>query len=337
METKKAGLKLGLGLCFLLLIIAIFISETFQINEINTALILGIITGNLFLGRKSYKFYPGFDYANKKILPIAITLLGVRLNYIILAELGIKIIFFIFIMVVILLFTSKYIAKLMGEKENFGMILGSGGVASLAGATEVLEESEETFALAIIAMNILGLTAMTIMPFISKFLNFNSTEAALYIGGTLSSFIHIIPAAYSMGAESLGLALLIKTGKMLFFPLVLIYMMKTKGIQGEEVVKKTKIRLPYFVKGFMLVGLVFTLLNYSVDKVHITGYESIVKHLDTIFESGFRYLMMFALIGIGGKINIKSLLTNGKSLIKYSMVLMVVQLALGAGVVKLFY
>ncbi len=337
MMVKKNGL--GLGLTAVLLVVTIWISNKFGWNEINTALILGIVVGNVFLGEKAYKFYPGFNFANKKILPIAITCLGVKVNYIILMELGVKIIGFVFLMVVMLLLTGKYIAKFMGEKEEFGLILGSGGVASIAGSSEVLGQPEEEFAMAIIAMNILGLTAMVIMPGILRILGFDSTQSALYIGGTLSSFIHIIPAAYSIGAESLGLALLIKTGKLLFFPLVLIYMAGTKNkksIDGKKMDTK-KIKLPFFVKGFMIVGLIFTTLQYGVEKIDLEWYIGGVRYLKLIFSYTFKYLLMFALIGIGGKINIRTLLVNGKRLIIYSLVLMLVQLALGAGIVKIFY
>jgi len=334
---KENGL--GLSLTTILLIITIWISKIFGWNEINTALILGIVVGNLFLGAKAYKFYPGFNFANKKILPIAITCLGVKINYIILLDLGVKIIGLIFLMVVMLLFTAKYIAKFMGEKEEFGLMLGSGGVASIAAASEVLGQPEEEFAMAVIAMNILGLTAMVIMPGISTFLGFNITQSAIYIGGTLSSFIHIIPTAYSIGADSLGLALLIKTGKLLFFPLVLIYMARTKkknSINGKKMDKK-KISLPFFVKGFMVVGAFFTLLEYGVEKIDLQWYLEGVKYLKLIFSYIFKYLLMFALIGIGAKINIRTLLINGKRLIRYSLVLMVVQLILGAVMVKIFY
>ena len=326
--------RLGLGLISILLIIAIWISKKFGLNEINTALILGIVVGNLFLGKKVYKFYSGFNFANKKILPIAITCLGVKINYIVLLDLGIKIIGFVFFMVIMLLMTGRYIARLMGEKEDFGMMLGSGGVASIAGSSEVLKQSEEDFTMAIIAMNILGLTAMMIMPVISKFLNFDTTQSALYIGGTLSSFIHIIPAAYSIGSDSLGLALLIKTGKLLFFPLVLLYFARIKNKQS---VNKKKIKLPFFIKGFMAVGGIFTLLQYGTTKLDFEWYRVGVEYLDIIFNYIFKYLLMFALIGIGGKINLKTLLTKGKKLIRYSLVLMMVQLILGAGIVKIFY
>jgi len=334
---KKNGL--GLGLTTILLIVAIWISKKFGWNEINTALILGIVVGNLFLGKKAYKFYPGFNFANKKILPIAITCLGVKINYIILLDLGVKIIGFVFLIVLMLLFTAKYVARFMGEKEEFGLTLGSGGVACIVGSSEVLGQPEEEFAMAIIAMNILGLTAMVIMPSITRFLGFDATQSALYIGGTLSSFIHIIPAAYSIGADSLGLALLIKTGKLLFFPLILIYIVgiqQKKNVDGKKIESK-KIKLPFFVKGFMTVGAFFTLLEYGVEKIDLQWYTDGVKYLKLIFSYTFKHLLMFALIGIGGKINIKTLLMNGKRLIGYSLVLMVVQLILGAGLVKMFY
>jgi uncharacterized membrane protein YadS len=250
-------------------------------------------------------------------------------------ELGVKVIGFTILMVLMLLFSGKYVARIMKEKEELGMLLGSGGVASIAGASEVLEQSEEDFAMAIIGMNILGLTAMTVIPIVSKFLNLNMTQSALYIGGTLSSFIHIIPAGYSIGEESLGLALLIKTGKLLFFPLVLIYMAKTKNRKGEVTSKSSK--LPIFIKGFMVVGLVFTLLEYIGTKVNNEVYLNSVELLKNIFNYTFRYLLMFALIGIGGKINIRALLSKGKGLIFFSLVLMVVQVVLGAVIVKLFY
>lgn len=335
--VKKNGW--GLGLAGILLLITIWISKKFGWNEINTALMMGMVVGNLFLGKKAYKFYPGFEFANKKILPIAITCLGVKVNYIILLDLGVKIIGLVFLMVVMLLFTAKYVAKFMGEKEEFGLVLGSGGVASIAGSAEVLEQPEEEFAMAIIAMNILGLTAMMIMPSISRFLGFDSIQSALYIGGTLSSFIHIIPAAYSIGAESLGLALLIKTGKLLFFPLVLIYIIRIKKrySRDDKKVETKKIKLPFFVKGFIIVGGAFTALQYGIEKIDLQWYIIGVKYLKLLFSYIFKYFLMFALIGIGGKINIKTLFMNGKRLILYSLVLMVVQLVLGAGIVKMFY
>ena len=339
---KENGL--GLGLTAILLVVSILISKKFGWNETNIALIIGMIVGNLFLGNKADKFYPGFNAANKKILPIAITFLGVKLNYIVFLNLGVKIIGFIFLMVLMLLLTGKYVAKYMGEKEDFGLLLGAGGVASIAGVSEVLEQPEEDFALAIVSMNILGLTAMFIMPFISKMLGFDSIQSALYIGGTLNSFIHIIPAAYSSGAESLGLALLIKTGKLLFFPLVLIYLTKAKSkkksknvsIEGEKIDTKN-IKLPFFVKGFMVVGAFFTCLEYGLGEIDLEWYKGGVKYLRFIFTYTFRYLMMFALIGIGGQISIKTLLANGKRLVVFSLVLMVFQLILGAGLVKVFY
>lgn len=331
--------RLGLGLTAILLIVTIWISKRFGWSEINTSLMLGIIVGNLFLGKKAYKFYPGFEFANKKILPIAITCLGVKINYIIIMDLGIKIIGFVFLMVVMLLLTGRYVAKFTGEKEELGLVLGSGGVACLVGSSEVLEQPEEEFAMAIIAMNILGLTGMMIMPSISRFLNFDHTQSALYIGGTLSSFIHIIPAAYNIGEESLGLALLIKTGKLLFFPLILIYIIKTKKKKfiDDKKIESKKIKLPFFVKGFMVVGAFFTLLEYGTEKIDLQWYIDGVRYLKIIFSYTFKYLLMFVLIGIGGKINIKILLVNGKRLIGYLLVLLIVQLTLGAGLVKMFY
>ena len=328
--------KSGLSLTLILLIVAIWIATKFQLNEINTALILGIGVGNLFLGKKSYKFYPGFNFANKKILPIAITCLGVKINYLVFLDLGLKIIIFVFLMVIMLLMSGKYMAKLMGEKKDLGLLLGSGGVASIAGTSELLDQSEEDFAMAIIAMNIMGLISMLIVPNISSFLGFNPTQSALYIGGSLSSFIYIIPAAYSAGSESLGLALLIKTGKLLFFPLVLIYISKMKNKKTIDGVK-SKTSLPFFVKGFMFVGFIFTILQYGLEKIDLQWYTDIVKYLKLIFEYTFKYLFMFSLIGIGANINLKILLTNGKRLVIFSLILMAVQLSLGALIVELFY
>lgn len=331
--------NLGLGLTIILLFIAIWISKNFKLNELNIALILGVVVGNLFLGKKAYKFYPGFSFANKKILPIAITCLGVKINYIIFLDLGLRIVAFVFLMVVMLLMTGKYIAKLMGEKKDLGLLIGSGGVASIAGTSEVLDQSEEDLSMAIIGMNIVGLIAMIIMPSIIKFLDFDPTQSALYIGGILSSFIYIIPTAYNVGPESLGLALLIKTGKLLFFPLVLIYIARTKDKKSiDEIKSKTKkTKLPFFVKGFMVVGVIFTILEYGVEKINLNWYIDMVRYLKIIFSYTFKYLFMFVLIGIGAKINLKKLLTQGKRLVIFSLVLMVVQLSLGAVIVKIFY
>jgi len=329
--------NLGLGLTMILLFVAIWISKVFELNEINVALASGIVVGNLFLGKRSYKFYPGFNFANKKILPIAITCLGVKINYIVFLELGLKIVVFVFFMVVMLLMTGKYIAKIMGEKKDLGLLIGSGGVASIAGTSEVLDQSEEDLSMAIIGMNIVGLTAMIVMPSIIKFLDFDPTQSALYIGGILSSFIYIIPTAYSVGPESLGLALLIKTGKLLFFPLVLIYVARIENKKSIDEIKTKKTKLPFFVKGFMVVGVIFTILEYGVEKIDLHWYIDMVRYLKIIFTYIFKYLFMFVLIGIGAKINLKVLLTKGKSLVVYSLVLIVIQLGLGAVIVKIFY
>ena len=331
----------------LLLIIAIIISKTYSLNEMNVALILGIIAGNLIPNRYKHKFYPGFDCANKKILPAAIIVLGAKLNYLILLSLGVKTIFFVILMVTMLLLTGQYIGKLMMGKEEFGLMLGSGGVASIAASGDVLDQLEEEFVLVLIAMNILGLTGMLIIPVIIEFFKFSNLESAIYIGGVLSSFIHIIPTAYSVGGEKgLALALLIKTGKLLIFPLVLIYMIKFKEKKNkvredknkkcqEKKVKQTK--LPLFVKGFMLVGLIFTLLTFGIEKIGNPDYLHLLNNIKIICSKVFKYLMMYALVGIGCKINLKTLFESGKKIIYFAIVLMSIQLVLGGVLVKLFY
>ena len=137
-----------------------------QIGGIPLAIILGLIIGNL---KKTPPFCcSGILFAEKKLLNLAIILLGLEFNLEHLDHLNNGLIFSIFFLVLATILVSILIGKAIKISNSLSLLLGIGnaicGASAIAATSHLITQKKEEIVVAIGVINILGLLGLFILP-----------------------------------------------------------------------------------------------------------------------------------------------------------------------------
>ncbi len=308
---------------------AYFLNEKlFNIGKTNFAIILGVVAGNMFLkGDRYKKFEKGIKYSGNVFLGIAIIFLGARLNINAILALGLRAVLYIVLISFAGSLAGIWIGNFYGVEEKFSALLGVGGTSSMAAAAPAVDFDVEEFPMLISVVNITGLTGIFLMPIISRALDFDQVQGGFFIGGTLQILAHTIASAYTLGEYAGNLAVLTKMGKMAVLPL-LIYYLGYRRNKRERTHKK--VGLPYFVKGFLILSVFFSLFHYfeyrgslaeSVTVV-INQTEAVLKFASTCF-------LMAAMTAIGLQTKLRALFSKGVKILLFGYTVLFAQIAVG--------
>lgn len=249
----------GLLLCLMIATFAIFISEYFVIGSIAIAIILGALIGNTIPLDK--KFNAGITYSEKTLLAVAISLLGINLDFNILLELGIETIFLIIISLFATLAFGNYVAKQNKFDTNFAQILSIGngvcGSAAIAATKDIVKLDKEKSALAIAIVNLLGTVGLFILPIIAVLLGFSDIEIGILLGNTLQSVGHAVAAGFSVSEVAGQSATITKMGRILLLTPVIIWLIYSVSKTSTDDIER-KLEIPPFVFGFIFFSILAT-------------------------------------------------------------------------------
>ncbi len=307
----------GLSICLALALFGIILGSFIPgIGTVTIALLLGIVFGNILNVKKSLK--SGIDFADKKLLPFTIALLGIELKSSTLFELGLPTIFFVILMIVITISAGLLFGKLLGLSPKGRVLLGCGnaicGSSAIASVTKVIDGSEEETGLSIAAVNFMGTIGIFLLPFICKIFGFNEIISGDIIGGVLQAVGQVVAAGFSMSDNIGNIAVLIKMSRVLMLgPVILILGFYFGRTQHSEKPKGGKsFPVPLFIVGFFLMFL-------------LSSSGMLTTNIESGIASIAHFLLAIAMAGIGVKINFGSLRKNGPKLIMVETMIMFVQ------------
>ncbi|MDA7951272.1 MAG: putative sulfate exporter family transporter, partial [Pirellulaceae bacterium] len=158
----------GIIFCILVGMVAVLLSQNISIGAVTLAIVLGIFI------KAPAKYFQWFDkgvqFCERQLLAIAVTLMGVNLDYRLLSELGVKSVLIIFVSIVWTILTAIGIGKLLGLKRNTAILLGIGngicGSAAIAATKDITGANEEEVGISIAVVNFLGTMGIFIMPIV---------------------------------------------------------------------------------------------------------------------------------------------------------------------------
>lgn len=296
----------GILFCSIIGIVALFSAEYIPIGAVTIAIILGIMVGNIT--KLGEFFEKGIHFTEKRILPFAIALMGVNLNFMILKELGYKSILIIIVGIVVTIMSSIALAKVFKFDKKFALLLGIGngicGSSAIAATEQIIGVKKEEVGLSIAIVNFLGTIGVFLLPAISTvILKLNNIASGLLIGNTLQAVGQVVAAGFSIDEIAGQTATIVKMGRILMltpviFILIIIFSGRnTAPIDGRRI---KKVGIPLFIIGFTLLSLVPTFELLPEKHIEIIGNVS-------------HYALILAMAGIGLKITFANILRDGKS------------------------
>lgn len=293
------------------LLIALFSCAAFYIGDFPffkklsiSPLIIGIVLGMLYANslrnRLPETWVPGILFSSKQLLRLGIILYGFRLTFQNVIDVGGPAILMDVIVVVTTIVGGVYVGKWLKMDKEVALLtsVGSGicGAAAILGAEATIKTKPYKTAVAVSTVVIFGTISMFLYPVLYRngVIAFTPDQMGIYTGATLHEVAHVVGAGNAMGKEISDVAVIVKMIRvMLLVPALLLigFAMFKKGratLEGE----KTKIAIPWFAIGFLLV------IGFNSFDLLPSAVINFINQVDT-------FLLTMAMTALGAETSIE--------------------------------
>lgn len=261
--SKLTKLLPGLGLVALLTLAAYLLASVgflALVGPLVLAMLLGILWRAIFGLPNAAK--AGAAFAAGIVLKVGIVLLGVRLDFALLAQVGPVILLATVLVVGLGILAIDRIGAWMGMGHGLrlGIAIGTSvcGASAIVAAVPVIGAKAEDAGVAVGVISVLG--TIGVLLYTAAFIGFDLSPVlyGVLVGSTLQEVAQVLAAGYTSSAEAGDLAVLVKLSRVaLLAPaLVALSFLARRGdapIDGASPARRTPI-LPNFLVGFLVVG-----------------------------------------------------------------------------------
>jgi len=195
------------------------------IETLTIGILLGILTANIFNIPKI--FNSGIDYALKNILKWGIVLLGVKLNFNLVVELGWKILIYIILLISSVIAFSVFLGKKFGINKKLSALVGIGssicGASAIVAMGPVIEAEDEDIAISVTVISLLGAICVILFSMLSYIVPINDVQYGVWSGTSLQGVAHALAAAGARGDISMETGTIVKMARVaLLAPVALV-------------------------------------------------------------------------------------------------------------------
>jgi len=314
----KTNIK-GFAISLIIGLAAHIFSENFSIiNGVMLGLLLGIFIGNISSLPNS--FNAGISYTGSKLLELSIVFLAFNINIHQVSELGITNFLFVFVLLILVMLISMFLAKKMECPDSTGYLIGFGtaicGSAAIAAIAPSISKKKEDIGIALAVVNLMGSIGMISLPFILNYIDISAVDKGILIGATLHSVGNVAGAGYGLEKLVGETALTIKLARVaMLSPAVIFYSYLITKSESKN--WKDYLKLPNYLWAFIMVTIFTTLVE-------------IPKEISSVLNDFGKITLTIAMVAIGLKVSFKQLYYSGKRALGFGVVIFLVMIGLVA-------
>lgn len=241
-----------------------FISEHYGGPPFLLALLLGMAFNFLSMDAR---VRPGIDIAARSVLRIGVALLGIRITFDRILELGPGPVALAVGGVSVAILGGLVAARLAGRSREEGLL--SGGAVGICGASAAMAiaaalprspQSERLTLLTVIGVTALSTLAMVIYPLLAKTLGFDETHAGILFGATIHDVAQVLGAGLTVSPQAGDVATFVKLVRVAcLLPVVFLIGWLYRGQAAEAGGGKGQL-LPPFLIGFVVLVVLGSVL-----------------------------------------------------------------------------
>ena len=250
----------GILTATLIALAAKFLSLHYNMPAMLLALLLGLAMNSLFEGTPAQA---GVTFSSKSLLRFAVGLLGVRVSYDLIAEIGLTYLLLTAGSIALIIGFGAFCARLFGRDISLGVL--TGGATAICGASAAVAistvlpqraDSEKRLTATVFAVTALSTLAMISYPLITDYLGYRDALAGAFLGATIHDVAQVVGAGLSISEEAGNSAVLVKLFRVsMLAPVVLLISLWVASRSKAESGASAPI-LPGFVfLFFILAGL----------------------------------------------------------------------------------
>lgn len=258
------------------------------------AVALGAAATNLGLVTDAVR--PGLTFSAKRLLRVAVVLMGLRLSADDIADIGAAGLFVVGATVLITFFGTQLVGRRMGLSADLSLLVATGyaicGVSAIAAVRNATDAEDEEVAAAMGLVTLFGTAAMISLPVFGGVLGLSDAEFGVWAGASVHDVAQVVATASAVGTGVVTTAVAVKLTRVaLLAPVVLgVNVVRARRRPADRAAPSTPI-LPLFVAGFLAMVAVRSTGLVPGDVLGAVGQVE-------------RWLLAIALVGLGAGIEI---------------------------------
>ena len=295
---------LGLVICFSVAAVSVLLEKVIPGDVLGASIIA------LFLGTIINSFFhpvwikPALKFSSKKVLKIAIILLGASLSINTIMSVG-KMTFFVMIFTFAMCFGGGFfIRKIFGLNWKLSNLISAGtgicGGSAVAAIAPVIDAEDKDIAFALSSTFLFDMVMVALYPIMGKLLGMNDIAYGIWAGTSVNDTASVVAAGYAFSEAAGDFATMVKlTRTIAIIPTVLVFAFigvraKKKELQKASAGQKVNLMkiIPWFIGGFLILAI-----------LNSVGF--IPVNVSAVLKSASKFLMVTALAAIGLSTSIK--------------------------------
>lgn len=298
-KAKKNGLFiLGIAICFAVAALSVFLEELIPGGLLGASIIA------LFSGTIINSFFhpdwikPALNFTSKRILKVAIILLGASLSINTIMSVG-KMTFFVMIFTFAMCFGGGYfVRKIFGLNWKLSNLISAGtgicGGSAIAAIAPAIDAEDKDIAFAMSSTFLFDMVMVALYPIMGKALGMTDIAYGIWAGTSVNDTASVVASGYAFSEIAGDFATMVKlTRTIAIIPTVLVFAyigtrLKQKELKTANNGQKVNIvkTIPWFIGGFLLLAV-----------LNSVGF--IPAAVSGIMKGGSKFLMVTALAAIG--------------------------------------
>jgi uncharacterized integral membrane protein (TIGR00698 family) len=306
----------GIAISFLIAIIALWIEGLFSVHIIGASVIamfIGVIL-NCFL-KNTKVFKTGTKFTSKKILKLAIILLGLSLHINTIFQVG-KMSLLVMMFTLLTCFGGGYfIGRALKLNWKLSNLISAGtgicGGSAIAAIAPTIDADNNDVAYAMSATFLFDMLMIVLFPIMGRAMGMSDEAFGLWAGTAVNDTSSVVATGYAFSEAAGDFATMVKlTRTLCIIPTVVIFAFINLNVKRKEVKKQgldeselkanfsIKKIFPWFILGFVLMSIIASI--FSIPEVVVTNTKTISK-----------FLMVSALAAIGLNTSFSSIKKSG--------------------------
>jgi uncharacterized integral membrane protein (TIGR00698 family) len=265
------------------------------------AIVIGIAFHNLVGTPAAAK--AGVTFSMRRLLRIAIILLGLQLTITQVIEVGGRGIGIIAVTLVTTFAFTVWMGRLLGVERKLAQLIAAGtsicGASAVIATNTVTNAPDEDVAYAVACVTVFGAVAMFTYPLLPGLLHLDPHAFGLWSGASIHEIAQVVAAAFQDGQKSGEFGTIAKLSRvMLLAPVVITLGLMARGSNTNANASSARPPMPWFVLGFVALVGVNSLITIPAEaKIWIVAVTT--------------FLLTVALAAMGLETDIRKLLAKG--------------------------
>jgi len=289
---------LGVAICFAVAGLSVLVENMVPGDLLGASIIA------LFMGTIINSFFhpawmkPALKFTSKKILKLAIILLGASLSVNVIMSVG-KMTFFVMIFTFAMCFGGgNLIRKFFGLNWKLGNLISAGtgicGGSAVAAIAPVIDAEDKDIAFAMSSTFLFDMVMVALYPIMGRLLGMSDIAYGIWAGTSVNDTASVVASGYAFSEMAGDFATMVKlTRTIAIIPTVLVFAyigtrIKRKELQNAGDGKQVNILkvIPWFITGFLALAI---LNSIGLIPVAVSG----------VMKTASKFLMVTALAAIG--------------------------------------